>query len=186
VLSTTLAAAILVAWSLDCAIGDRPKASVLACLLIAMCFLANFVQDERLVTHDAATLRDVCRFLEATDPGLPVLIADPLLFFRVSHYAPPSLAARLMYLADVKIATDRIDTDTIERGLIALKEIAPLRVVSYRSFLSSSQPFLVYASPGYFSWLVPQLAENGAKLEISHVRSEGLLYLVTVAGSGNR
>ena len=32
--------------------------------------------------------------------------------------------SRIIY-GDVKIAVDRTDTDTLERGLIALKEIAP-------------------------------------------------------------
>jgi hypothetical protein len=185
VLPTTLVSAILLAWGLDWRIGDRPKASVLACLLIAMCFLANFVYDKRFVTNDAARLRDVCRFLEDTNANLLVVIADPSRFFEISPRASSRLAARLTYLEDVNIATHRVDTDTLERRLIVWKEIATLRVTSYQSFLSAPRPLLVSASPGYFSWLVPQLVEDGARTQILRVHSDGLLYLAKGAGSGN-
>ena len=178
VLPTTLAVAILVAWGLDWAIGDRPRVSVLATLLLGTCFVANFVHEKNALRGGADNLRDVCRFLEATDQNLTVVIAAPHTFFEISHYAPPGLKARLTYLADVQIATDRTETDTPERGLIALKEIAPLRVIGYREFLKSGRPFLVYANPGPYSWVVQQLAEDGRRIEVSRARGDIFLFLV--------
>ena len=84
----------------------------------------------------------------------------------------------MTYLADVQIATDRTGTDTPERGLIALKEIAPLRVIGYREFLKSGRPFFVYANLGPYSWVVQQLAEDGRKIEVSRVHGDIFLFLV--------
>jgi len=181
VLSAVLGIAVLVAWGLDWAIGDRPRVGVLATLLVGGCFLATCVQNKRAVEGDAQQVRDVCGLLAGTDPQLPVVIAAPHLFFKLSHYASPELAARLAYLADVRIALHRTETDTVERGLIALKQIAPLRVLDYHTFLDSGRPFLVYAGPDSFSWVVPQLAEDGRRIEASRVEGDAFLFLVTEA-----
>jgi hypothetical protein len=178
VLSTNLAIAILVAWGLDWMLGDRPRAAVVATLLLSVCFAANFVLARSGVRGDAQDIRDVCRFLDATDPNLAVVIADPLTFFVISHYAPAGLKARLAYLADVRIATDRTGTDTPERGLIAMKEIAPLRVLGYRSFFELKRPFLVYANRAPYSWVMQQLVADGTTIQLSGVCGDSLLYLV--------
>ena len=129
-------------------------------------------------------LHDVVRFLSAT--GLPIVIADPHLFFQLSYYAPPQLAARLVYLSDVDIALHRRHTDTPERGLLMLKQFAPLHVIPYPAFRSSQPVFLVYSSPSAFSWVVPQLIEDGRKIEIDRVIADDLLFRVTEAASAAR
>ena len=143
VLSTALALAVLVAWGFDWAIGDRRRASVLTAFLVGTCFVANFVLAKGVIRGGAENLEYVIQFLEGSDPNLPFVIAEPKRFFEISHYAPPELASRLTYLADVELATQWAKTDTPERGLIALKQIAPLRVVSYRRCLESTRSFFV-------------------------------------------
>jgi len=186
VLSAVLGIAVLVAWGLDWVIGDRPRVAFLAMILFVGCFLATCVQDKRAVAGDAQQMRNVCRFLAGRNPELPVVIAAPHLFFKLSHYAPPELTARLAYLADAKIALHRTGTDTVERGLMALKQIAPLRVLDYHGFLDSGRPFLVYASPDSFSWVVPQLAEDGRKIEAFGVDGGAFLFMVTEADSATQ
>jgi hypothetical protein len=186
VLPALLGIAVLVAWGLDWAVGDRPRVAVIATVLLGTCFLAKFVQDKRAVQADADHVRYVCRFLTGTDPNLPLVIASPHLFFQLSHYAPRQLAARLAYLGDIKIGLDRTQTDSVERGLMSLKPIAPLNVVSYRSFLHSQQVFLVYATPGPYSWVVPQLVDDGRKLELAGAHGDASLFLVTEAANARR
>jgi len=184
VLSAVLGIAVLVAWGIDWAIGDRPQVSVLATLVFAGCFLATYVENKRAIEGDVEQVRDVCRLLAGRDPQLPIVISAPHLFFKLSHYAPPDLTSRLVYLADTGIALRQTGTDTVERGLLALQQIAPLHVVNYHGFLKSGRPFLVYASPDSFSWVVPQLADDSRKIEASRVQGDAFLFLVTGGSSG--
>lgn len=186
VLAAVLGIAVLVAWALDWAVGDRPGVSTTTTVLMGACFLVTFVHDQRGVQAEADNVRDVCRFLADTDPDLPLAIANPHLFFQLSHYAPRQVATRLAYLADAKIALDRTQTDTVERGLINLRQIAPLNVIDYRRFLASRPVFLLYSSPGAFSWLVSQLADDGLKIQVAHARGDALLLRVTGTGSVRR
>jgi hypothetical protein len=46
--------------------------------------------------------------------------------------------------------------------------------------------FLVYATPGAYSWVVPQLADDGRKLELACAHGDALLFRVTEARSARR
>ena len=53
VLATALGIAILAAWALDWAVGDRPRVSAIATLLVSACFLTTLVQDKRALENQA-------------------------------------------------------------------------------------------------------------------------------------
>jgi mannosyltransferase len=185
VLAATIGFGILVAWMLNWSIGARTGPSRLILLLIGACWISTAIMAKRNADGAARDVRGLSRFLESTGSDLPVAIAEPLIFFRLSHYASPELARRLVYLSDVQIGTRRTGTDTVERGLLALKEIAPLHVVGYREFVGQNRAFLVYSSPG-LAWTVPQLHSDHRRMEIVDLHSGGYLLRIMAVNSAGQ
>ena len=81
----------------------------------------------------ASRIRQPSSALCANSPELapkPIVVADPLAFLELQHYAPSELRARIVYLADLPTALAVTGTDSADLSLLGLaKRVTPLQVV---------------------------------------------------------
>lgn len=102
-------------------------------------------------------------------PELPIVVANWLDYPVLAHYAPPTLAARLMYVQDPK-----------ERDYAFLPEYCPWNLVDAKAFVASHSEFLLDWSSD--SWADPwmrRLIQTGYRLRPLAASSGYILYLVT-------
>ena len=165
VISATVALCILAAWLISRLFSQRVMPAVLAVIL----FLAFFaVRDGRYARWPVSDRRPVAAFLEKTVQGaLPIAISDPQMFFELAHQASSELRPRLMYFPDAKLAIQYTKTDTVDRGIIGMSKIAPLRVEALTDVLASKQTFVVYGFPGTFGWIVPELSARKVPMSVT-------------------
>lgn len=110
---------------------------------------------------------------------LPIVAADPYTFIDLNYYAP-ELSSRVVYLADPEIALRRLNTNSVERGMIdLLKPWFRLNVTDYRSYISTGSRFLLCGDPQFYSWIVPQLEEDGMRLELKGFNGKIMLFIVS-------
>lgn len=129
--------------------------------------------------HDA-----VYRFLAAATPGdLPVVVQSPHTFFQMTYYAPPAVAARLLYLADPEAARRYLDTDTVELGLLEFGRWIPIHVEAYRQYLAAHHRFLLYDDRGAYGWLSKALVADGARFDVAALDGGRTLFLVDVGSA---
>jgi hypothetical protein len=159
---------ILLAWSLSSRVGCCPGLGLAITAVIFAMFVESAVRSQqnfaRSVQEEAATYR----FLESQSAGkLPVVIAAPHLFFELSHDTAGRRPTELTYLADVPLALEYTGTDTVERGLLELKRLAPLDVEDFHRFCASHSEFLIYGYPDVWDWLSQELIYQGRRLVVN-------------------
>jgi hypothetical protein len=54
-----------------------------------------------------------------------------------------------------------------------------LNVTDYKTYISQQPQFLLLGDPEYFSWIVPQLQEDGMQLDLKAFRGATMLFIVT-------
>lgn len=108
----------------------------------------------------------------------PVVIPDGQLFLKMWYYAPGSLKARLLFLADDEAASRYMGFTTIDSGLRALTSLAPMQVIEYKNFAAPGREFLVYQNILWPGWLLPKLVDDGASAEIEKYAAVRMLVRV--------
>ena len=181
-LPAVIGVSVFGAWVLSVVFGGRSRPALLIAALLSCVFFARVFWEYREISRTAAQQAAIISFLqEQTDAGLPVVVADPHLFFELSHYAPHELAGRLRYLADAKLAVRFVGTDTVDRGLLAMREWAPIHVERFRPPAGQGRAFLIYGHPALFAWLVPELASLHVPMEVTNSVENRLLLLARPA-----
>jgi len=123
----------------------------------------------------------------AAPGGSPLVIASAHLFFQLSHYAPPELASRFVYLAARAAALDYLKTDTVELGMQEFGRWTPMSIEDYRSYVRAHPRFLLFGDTGAWVWLLPDLKARGARLQLVAMDGSRRLFLVdTAVESGDR
>ena len=97
---------------------------------------------------------------------------------------PPTMQLRtcpggIYYLTDTEAALRRAGTDSPERALSLLAQMAPLHIEALRDFAAAHRRFFVLES-GEFGWLVPELTERGVTLIVREASAETKLYEVSL------
>lgn len=116
------------------------------------------------------------------EENLPIVAADPFTFIELNYYAPPEIGSRVLYLADPEISLRRLKQDSIERGIVSLlKPWFRLNVTDYKSYIAARPRFLLCGDPQLFSWIVPQLEEDGMRLELKGFNRNTMLFMVSPA-----
>jgi hypothetical protein len=178
-LFAVLGLAILVPIALD-RLGAwwRPLPALGVACLAAVCVRAA-PYEYRDVSGDLARQRATLAFLEHARRSLPIVLAQPHDMLELSHYAPPSLHRRLLYLGSRRLALRYLGTDSTEAGVIVLSRFSPLHVRAYRSFVDSGRPFLLFVDPGAGSneWVSRALAADRVPLRVVAHGGGGTLYL---------
>jgi hypothetical protein len=166
-LAAVIGVSVFGAWALSAVFGGRSRPALLIAALLSCVFFVRASWEFREILRTAAQQATIIGFLQnQTDAGLRVAIADPHLFFELSHYAPRELARRLRYFADAKLAIRFTGTDTVDRGLLAMREWAPLHVEPFQPTAAPGPAFLIYGHPAPFAWLVPELASLRFPMEV--------------------
>ncbi len=120
------------------------------------------------------------------EPDLPIVAAETYTFIELEHYAPPEISSRVVYLADPQISLQRIGSNSIELGTLSLfKPWFQLNVTDYKPYIASRPRFLLCGNPQSFSWIVPQLEQDGMRLELKGNKGKILIFLVTPAEQEN-
>jgi hypothetical protein len=78
----------------------------------------------------------------------------------------------------VPLALKYTGTDTVERGLLTLRNYAPLDVEDYHRFIATHQSFLAYGYPDPFGWVLEDLMQSGWRVSVKGRHGASLLYLV--------
>jgi hypothetical protein len=160
--------AILLAWGAYHVLDRRASMGVVLALVLASWFaVTQGIKGVGELRQEAAGLRDTYRFLRETVPtDERIVVANAHEFFQLTHYAPPEMAPRLVYLADPSAARRYLGSDTAELGLAEFRRWTALAIEYYAAYASTHRRLLVYGRPGGRSWLLPALLANGARVEL--------------------
>jgi hypothetical protein len=177
-LSAVLGIAVLGGLALD-RLGSwwRPLPLVVVVLLAAYCARAA-VYDYRDVSGDLSRQRATIQFLDQTRSSLPIALVQPHDILELSHYAPPALRRRLVYLASPALARRYLGTDSTEDGVVVLSGFSDATMHRYRRFVQSGKRFLVFADPGNGrGWLTQALAADNVPLGVVARHAGATLYI---------
>ena len=168
-LSAVIGLSFLIVWLLAAAFRARPGPALILAGMFSAAFLIQGVAE--IAKPGADARYDHSRMIRALTnefpPDLSIAVADPLLFFELSHQAPPAIKSRLFYVAEPKIALRRVGTDSLDRGFIGMQPFAALRVSTLASVLSARRKFLIVGYPAVsWSWLVDELTSRHVPLSV--------------------
>ena len=174
---------MLLAWTLA---KIARNARVLGLFLAAAavgCWLVLAVRNYQQFVANQLDEDTTFEFLASVPDGLPLVLVSPHEFFVQSHVAAQKGRGHFVYLADVALALKYTETDTVERGLMALKNYAPLDVEDYRSFAATHPRFLLYGFPSSYGWLMQELIDSGRPVSVKTRNGDNVLYLVERPGN---
>jgi Dolichyl-phosphate-mannose-protein mannosyltransferase len=108
-----------------------------------------------------------------------VAVSDGLAYLPLAYYASPSFADRFVYLVDPDKAAAYLGYDSVDRGLLAVRDFAPFQVKDYSKFIASHPVFFILVEePGAgFDWVMRDLSER-ASLQLVETKNNRRLYLV--------
>ncbi len=144
-------------------------------------------------TAVSASLQNSFKLLRAeSEQNLLIVIADPHTLVVFSHYAPPEITSRMIYLADPAIALKSLGSNSVERGMVDLvKPWFGMNVTEYKSFIAAHPRFLLYGNFGglsFLNWILPDLQANDMRVEFRGRNGDNLLFLISrdeQAGNSN-
>ena len=168
VLPAVLGPAVLIPLALYRLAGGRVVA-IGAVVIVVAWFGVLFQYWQRDVTGDLDRQKALIGFLERTTSpeSPPIAVGHPHDYFELAHYAPPSLARRLIRISSPALAHRYGPSRSAEEGLIVLQKFAPLRVVPYRSQPRSYLLLLtVRDREKNWNWIEPALLADGHRLRL--------------------
>jgi 4-amino-4-deoxy-L-arabinose transferase-like glycosyltransferase len=126
--------------------GRRPRVGQGIAAALAVAFVVAFVLHEQNASRLAADQVRTLHFLEQnTGSGTSILVDNPHQFLELEHAAPPSLARRLIYVADPQ-------WDSTQRGLLVLGQIASLRVYDRKYVAALPGHLIAFSSRREADW----------------------------------
>ena len=167
VLAGVLGPALLVPLALHRLAGGRRSAAIAVTVALTLWFGVLFQYWHRDVGVDIDRRERLVAFLQEHPPpnGTPIAVAHPHDYLELAHYAPSSVAARLVRLSDPERALRYTGSRTSEDGLVVLAGFAPLRIVPYDQ---QQLPFLLLRTVrgDARDWIDPALDDDGARIEV--------------------
>lgn len=154
---------------------SRNRTKVWLLVVLSCFFLVRQIQTYRSFAGFRSDQDRTFAFLRSQQE-LPVAVADPRYFFQLSHYAPPDLSSRLVYLASPAYAKKYAGDSMLDDGLMLMREIAPIRIEPFESFRGAGRPFLIYWNPGPMAWLLNAVLESRCPLELKAQSGFQFLY----------
>ena len=169
---------ILLSWSFARIGRGNSALGLILAGTLACCWLIIGVRQYQQFRWNAVLEDQTFEYLASKGGDLPLVILSPHQFFVQSHRADAKGRGHLIYLADVPLALKYTGTDTVERGLLTLRNYAPLAVKDYHQFIATHQSFLAYGYPDPFGWVLEDLMESGWRVSIKGRHDTSLLYLL--------
>lgn len=179
VLAAVIGPALLVPLALHRVAGGARVPAIVAAVALTAWFGVLFQYWHRDVGVDIDRRERLIAFLQEKTPAAdaPIAVAHPHDYLELAHYAPRSLAHRLIRVADPERSLRYTGSRSTEDGLIVLAEFAPLRVVPYEK---QRTPFLLLRTirGSERDWIVPALYADGARLRVTaQNRNDGFTLL---------
>lgn len=170
--------------------GNRALMGVALIICFGGWFLLNQAREINAPTGNTlgpssnAGLQNSLKLLQSeTHRDLPIVAAEAHTHAALSHYAPPEIASRVIYLADSDIALKRLGHNSVERGMVDLiKPWFRMNVTDYKSFVAANPRFLVFGNFGilsFLNWILPELQASNMRIEFRGRNGDNLLFLVT-------
>ena len=176
---------IFLAWSFARIGRGNSALGLLLAGTVAFCWLIIGIRQYQQFRWNALMEDQTFDYLASTGTDLPLVILSPHQFFVQSHRAAAKGRGHLIYLGDVPLALKYTGTDTVERGLLTLRNYAPLDVEDYHRFVARHQSFLAYGYPDPFGWVLEDLMQHGWRVSVKARHDGNLLYLLEApANSG--
>ena len=167
VLAGVLGPALLIPLALHRLAGGRRSAAIAVAVALTLWFGVLFQYWHRDVGVDIDRRERLVAFLQEHPPpnGTAVAVAHPHDYLELAHYAPSSVAARLIRLSDPERALRYTGSRTSEDGLVVLAGFAPLRIVPYDQ---QQDPFLLLRTirGDARDWIDPALDDDGARIDV--------------------
>jgi uncharacterized membrane protein len=115
---------------------------------------------------------------------LAVVVPNPFVLVSLLHYAPQSLAGRLVYPTQDPRPNDEKWADTADKGIQLLQSYFPHRVSNVLELTSAHREFLIYKDEREWGidWLPRRLSQEGWMLQIVALDSNRVIYLATGNG----
>lgn len=158
-------------------------AAMFAIFAIALSGLHEFAFWRSMARHFPAQGEIVEELVKDTgQPDLPVVVSEGTSYVELLYYVPPSWKERLVYLADPQKAVEFAATDSVDKGILALRPYMRMRVAEPGAFFGEHEKFLLYReeSGDAIDWLTQYLVRSGALLQLIAQRENGRVYLVTL------
>jgi hypothetical protein len=155
----------MLALSMAKASRNRPAAAAVAVLIALGLFLAGSAFDARRLRAETRGYDFILSFLREERAGMPVVITNPHIFFELSaiqENRPSPVPIR--YLFDRDLALGYTGTDTVELGLIAFHDWAPLSMERFDAFAAHPQPVVLFGNPTPFSWVTQELQRQNWRI----------------------
>lgn len=190
-LPMVLGLSVLVAHT--CARVVHGRALVGAVALVLSCAGFAMLSARSYSSTTESVLGQVYTFIRSVpERDLPVVVADPHNFMRLSHYAPPELGSRFVYLADAQKSLHILGHDTMDRGILDLRPWFHLNIQEFEPYKQEKARFLLHVHGGYLggpwingqmgpslNWIVSDLIATGWQVELKARQDNQLLFLVT-------
>jgi hypothetical protein len=177
----TLGVAVALRYVLD---WFRPRAlmAVAAFLLLALATQElSFWSALRSTAARAAPATSLLALVDsAHQDDLPVVIADPGEYFELLHFAAPELKRRIVTVVDPPSAVQYLGTDSVDKVMLALRQITPLDVDDFSNFAGVHHSFLVYSNGSSFEWLPLWLQQHGEPMRVVAAQGRSLVYFVQI------
>jgi hypothetical protein len=157
--------------------------NILISIVLVICFAGCFsflaVNETWSVGINSRAMTKVQLLQSKGVENLPIVAADAHTFIELNYYAP-EISSRVVYLADPEISLRRTQQNSIERGMIdLLKPWFELNVTDYKSYVAARPRFLLCGDPQHFSWIIPQLEEDGMQFELKGFEGSTMLFIVS-------
>ena len=114
--------------------------------------------------------------LSSTEPDIPVVIGDPLVYLEAAYYSPPKLRYRLIQVVDADIAVRLVGSNTPDKTNSLLGQFVPLHIENLRAFEAAHQKFLL-RSDGAYDWFTRYALESKYHLRLLSSDADASLYL---------
>jgi hypothetical protein len=116
---------------------------------------------------------------------LPLVLSDAMGYFELQHYASPELQRRMVTLIDPPTADHYVGTDSVDKVMLALRQVTPLNVVDFPEFTASHRSFLLYSNGSPYEWVLTRFVQHGDALRILAAQGRASLYLVELKPDAN-
>ena len=114
--------------------------------------------------------------------SVPLVIADPLLFLQLFHYAPPRFARRIYYISDLDVAVKTPDFIP-ELALLQLRQWIQVPVEDYQRFVDEHPKFALYQDfEPRLEYILKDLLQKGYSLQLKANVGAGQVYEVEKPG----
>jgi hypothetical protein len=170
---------VLGAWMMSQVFRARSGPALIAVTVLSLFFIGKQARTASWIAT-VANHQAIIHFLETNVSGdSAVGIADPHLFFEISHQAP-GLRGHIFYVAQPDLALRHVGTDAVDRGVMDMSRWAPLRLRKLADILASSQPFMIfgYPAPAPWAWIVQELASLHVPMSVRASVNGRLLLVV--------